>query len=78
MACPYGRIIDLGEVPERLNGAVSKTVVARWATVGSNPTLSAGEERHPVTARHRVSAGALFTPTAAASWWKAGRPFFSR
>jgi hypothetical protein len=24
-----------------LNGAVSKTVVARWATVGSNPTLSA-------------------------------------
>jgi hypothetical protein len=30
-----------GEVPERLNGTVSKTVVALWATVGSNPTLSA-------------------------------------
>jgi hypothetical protein len=30
-----------GEVPERLNGAVSKTVVALRATVGSNPTLSA-------------------------------------
>jgi hypothetical protein len=24
-----------------LNGAVSKTVVVLWATVGSNPTLSA-------------------------------------
>jgi hypothetical protein len=30
-----------GEVPERLNGTVSKTVVTPWATVGSNPTLSA-------------------------------------
>ena len=30
-----------GEVPEWLNGAVSKTVVVLWATVGSNPTLSA-------------------------------------
>jgi hypothetical protein len=28
-------------VPERLNGTVSKTVVALVATVGSNPTLSA-------------------------------------
>jgi hypothetical protein len=28
-------------VPERLNGTVSKTVVAPVATVGSNPTLSA-------------------------------------
>ena len=27
-----------GEVPERLNGTVSKTVVAPVATVGSNPT----------------------------------------
>jgi hypothetical protein len=30
-------------VPERLNGTVSKTVVALWVTVGSNPTLSAGK-----------------------------------
>ena len=30
-----------GEVPEWLNGAVSKTVVVLRATVGSNPTLSA-------------------------------------
>ena len=31
----------IGEVPEWLNGAVSKTVVALVVTVGSNPTLSA-------------------------------------
>ena len=31
----------LGEVPEWLNGTVSKTVVAFVVTVGSNPTLSA-------------------------------------
>jgi hypothetical protein len=31
----------LGEVPEWTIGAVSKTVVALRATVGSNPTLSA-------------------------------------
>ncbi len=31
----------IGEVPEWLNGTVSKTVVALVATVGSNPTLSA-------------------------------------
>ncbi len=31
----------LGEVPEWLNGAVSKTVVGLVSTVGSNPTLSA-------------------------------------
>jgi hypothetical protein len=30
-----------GEVPERPNGAVSKTVVGLAPTVGSNPTLSA-------------------------------------
>ena len=30
-----------GEVPEWLNGAVSKTVVDPVSTVGSNPTLSA-------------------------------------
>ena len=36
----YG-IIRPGEVPEWPNGAVSKTVVALWVTVGSNPTLSA-------------------------------------
>ena len=34
-----------GEVPERLNGTVSKTVVVLVATVGSNPTLSATKER---------------------------------
>ena len=33
-----------GEVPERLNGTVSKTVVVLVATVGSNPTLSAGRK----------------------------------
>ena len=31
----------IGEVPERLNGTVSKTVVGLVPTVGSNPTLSA-------------------------------------
>jgi hypothetical protein len=31
----------MGEVPERLNGTVSKTVVGFVPTVGSNPTLSA-------------------------------------
>ena len=31
----------IGEVPEWLNGAVSKTVVGLVPTVGSNPTLSA-------------------------------------
>ena len=30
-----------GGVPERTIGAVSKTVVVFWATVGSNPTPSA-------------------------------------
>ena len=39
-ALPYA-IIRPGEVPERPNGAVSKTVVVLRATVGSNPTLSA-------------------------------------
>ena len=37
--------IPRGEVPEWLNGAVSKTVVVLWATVGSNPTLSARQGR---------------------------------
>ena len=32
---------QIGEVPEWLNGAVSKTVVGLKPTVGSNPTLSA-------------------------------------
>ncbi len=32
---------ETGEVPEWTIGAVSKTVVASCATVGSNPTLSA-------------------------------------
>ena len=32
-----------GEVPEWLNGTVSKTVVVLVATVGSNPTLSANQ-----------------------------------
>jgi hypothetical protein len=31
----------MGEVPERPNGTVSKTVVGLVPTVGSNPTLSA-------------------------------------
>jgi hypothetical protein len=35
-------------VPEWTIGAVSKTVVAFWATVGSNPTLSAGSKNHLV------------------------------
>ncbi len=34
----------MGEVPERPNGTVLKTVVVR-ATVGSNPTLSAKMKR---------------------------------
>ena len=34
----------IGEVPEWLNGAVSKTVVGLVPTVGSNPTLSAGRK----------------------------------
>ena len=34
-------VMHPGEVPERLNGTVSKTVVVLVATVGSNPTLSA-------------------------------------
>jgi hypothetical protein len=37
--------IDHGEVPERPNGAVSKTVVGLVPTVGSNPTLSAGSKK---------------------------------
>jgi hypothetical protein len=34
-------IFSFGEVPEWLNGTVSKTVMAFLAIVGSNPTLSA-------------------------------------
>jgi hypothetical protein len=34
----------MGEVPERLNGTVSKTVVELVSTVGSNPTLSAARK----------------------------------
>ena len=37
----WRRVVPTGEVPERLNGTVSKTVVVLVATVGSNPTLSA-------------------------------------
>ncbi len=33
--------MNMGEVPEWLNGTVSKTVVELVSTVGSNPTLSA-------------------------------------
>jgi hypothetical protein len=36
-----GNANETGEVPERLNGTVSKTVVGLVSTVGSNPTLSA-------------------------------------
>ena len=39
--CRYAIILRTGEVPEWLNGAVSKTVVDLVSTVGSNPTLSA-------------------------------------
>ena len=37
----------IGEVPEWLNGAVSKTVVGLKPTVGSNPTLSAERKVTP-------------------------------
>ncbi len=37
----YNRMHWIGEVPERPNGTVSKTVVGLVSTVGSNPTLSA-------------------------------------
>jgi hypothetical protein len=36
----------MGEVPERPNGTVSKTVVGLVPTVGSNPTLSARFTRY--------------------------------
>ncbi len=39
-----------GEVPEWLNGTVSKTVVVLVATVGSNPTLSANIKTLKVSA----------------------------
>ena len=39
--CIQGLPFTSGEVPEWLNGAVSKTVVGPVPTVGSNPTLSA-------------------------------------
>jgi hypothetical protein len=42
---PYA-IIAPGEVPEWLNGTVSKTVVALVTTEGSNPSLSAREFFH--------------------------------
>jgi hypothetical protein len=35
-----------GEVPERLNGTVSKTVVALWVTVGTHKGMVF--ERHPL------------------------------
>ena len=38
------RIEYLGEVPEWLIGALSKSVVALSVTVGSNPTLSAQKD----------------------------------
>jgi hypothetical protein len=47
--------MQIGEVPERLNGTVSKTVVGLVPTVGSNPTLSA--ER--ITFRASLPAAAL-------------------
>ncbi len=39
-------LISLGEVPEWLNGAVSKTVVRFLRTEGSNPSLSARFSSH--------------------------------
>ncbi len=50
-----------GEVPERLNGTVSKTVVVLVATVGSNPTLSAD---WPNAARFFIDTGGETTPRA--------------
>ena len=41
----FSVIIRVGEVPEWLNGALSKSVVAPKVTVGSNPTLSAHARR---------------------------------
>ncbi len=35
----------MGEMPEWLNGAVSKTVVVFQATEGSNPSLSAQKKQ---------------------------------
>jgi hypothetical protein len=43
-------IYQTGEVPERPNGAVSKTVVGLAPTVGSNPTLSADKRYEGVPA----------------------------
>ena len=39
----YIALTDFGEVPEWLNGTVSKTVVGPVSTEGSNPSLSAEE-----------------------------------
>jgi hypothetical protein len=38
-------VVKFGEVPEWLNGAVSKTAVVLVATEGSNPSLSAKKGR---------------------------------
>ena len=50
----YNSLVSIGEVPEWLNGAVSKTVVGLVPTVGSNPTLSAERK---VCAKSLISPG---------------------
>jgi hypothetical protein len=44
----YNLMLETGEVPEWLNGTVSKTVVGLVPTVGSNPTLSAAGQAYEV------------------------------
>jgi hypothetical protein len=46
-------IVVPGGVPERLNGAVSKTVVGLWSTEGSNPSPSVSNPRG-ISAAHGV------------------------
>src|SRR5262245_22352843 len=63
--CHSGSVIIFpGEVPERPNGAVSKTVVVLWATVGSNPTLSATQpkkQRKRKRERKRTAEGCVLS-----------------
>ena len=55
-------IEEIGEVPEWTIGAVSKTVVVLVATVGSNPTLSAGYKIPPRQLRLHLLPDLIF-------WW---------
>jgi hypothetical protein len=51
-----------GEVPEWLNGTVSKTVVLLVGTVGSNPTLSARDAKNRPYQSHKVGRFPLTSP----------------